>query len=334
VGALELYFDKTKGYAEQDIHTCQLMAGLVTEAMGREAGLTLKKSMAEERSTMLAAIERLQPNLAALAENSAANAHENKPAVGATRPEVICAKCNSQFMPEEQFCGTCGAPRPQGKTEAASQSPAGRSLALGGVISGPDGFTQEEADELAESLALAAEIDSGSSEIQPAQRTLEHDAVWRSAARAQEFLQSLSPRRTPGALVRFWQSRRGDFYLGVAIALVIFVIGWGIWSNHSLGAGRASAASTNANQARKPAPDPDLSMFDKLLITLGLAEAPAVPEYKYKGNPDVQVWVDLNTAQYYCPGSELYQKTPKGKLSTQREAQLDQFEPASRKACD
>jgi hypothetical protein len=63
-----------------------------------------------------------------------------------------------------------------------------------------------------------------------------------------------------------------------------------------------------------------------------LAEAPEEPEYK--GNPDTPVWVDLHTALYYCPGSDLYGKTAKGKLSTQREAQLDQFEPASRKACD
>jgi hypothetical protein len=72
--------------------------------------------------------------------------------------------------------------------------------------------------------------------------------------------------------------------------------------------------------------------MDKILISLGLAEAPEEPENK--GNPDTQVWVDLHTALYYCPGSDLYGKTAKGKLSTQRQAQLDQFEPASRKACD
>ena len=73
IGALELYFDRVRGFAEQDIHTCQLMAGLVTEAIGRDAELALKKSMAAERSTMLAAIERLQPNLAAWAEDQPAD---------------------------------------------------------------------------------------------------------------------------------------------------------------------------------------------------------------------------------------------------------------------
>ena len=85
-------------------------------------------------------------------------------------------------------------------------------------------------------------------------------------------------------------------------------------------------------RAKQPAPDADLSAFDKLLIGLGIAEAPEAPEYK--GNPDTQVWVDLQTALYYCPGSDLYGKTPRGKLTSQRDARLDQFEPAYRKACD
>jgi hypothetical protein len=75
-----------------------------------------------------------------------------------------------------------------------------------------------------------------------------------------------------------------------------------------------------------------LSFFDRVLIQFGLAEAPdPMPD---KGSPGVQVWVDLHTALYYCPGADLYGKTPKGKFTTQREAQLDQFEPASRKPCD
>jgi hypothetical protein len=156
--------------------------------------------------------------------------------------------------------------------------------------------------------------------------------VWSSAARARDFLESISATRTPSALARFWRSRRGDFYLAVAVILVAVVIRWGIWSNHSVGAtGRGTAVSGSATR-KQPAPDADLSAFDKLLIGLGLAEAPETPEYK--GNPEVQVWVDPHTALYYCPGSDLYGKTPQGKITSQRDAQLDQFEPASRKACD
>jgi putative methionine-R-sulfoxide reductase with GAF domain len=386
VGSLELYFDKKEGYAEQDIHTCQLMAGLVTEAIGRETGLTLKKSMAEERSTMLAAIEKLQPKLTALAEKPSENAGEESAVATGERAEIVCANCANHLNAEEQFCGKCGAPRPQRLQSSAASAAVGQNEKLrarpgiftatasgtsaarfgtpgiaaapiaGHALSenlrdsssateisenvlGPMPFTESEAEELVKSLALVAKLDAETRESEDSQNaapaTMDQGAmVWSSAARAQDFLESLSTARTPGALVRFWRSRRGDFYLAIAIAVVIFVIGWGVWSSHSSSAVRATSASLNATRAKKAAADTDLSLFDRLLIGLGLAEAPETPEYKYRGNPDIQVWVDLNTAQYYCPGSDLYEKTAKGKLSTQREAQLDQFEPAYRKACD
>ena len=74
-----------------------------------------------------------------------------------------------------------------------------------------------------------------------------------------------------------------------------------------------------------------LTAFENLMVSLGLAEAPPAPVYL--GNPDTQVWVDVHTALYHCPGSDLFGKTPDGRLSTQREAQQDQFEPANRKVC-
>jgi hypothetical protein len=67
-------------------------------------------------------------------------------------------------------------------------------------------------------------------------------------------------------------------------------------------------------------------------VSLGLAETPPAPVYL--GNPNAQVWVDLHTALYYCSDSDLYGKTQGGKFTTQRDAQLDQFEPAARKNCD
>jgi len=100
-------------------------------------------------------------------------------------------------------------------------------------------------------------------------------------------------------------------------------------SDHSA----APAKGTPAAGASRgnPAPEPDLSFFEKVLVQLGLAEPP--PTKEDKGNPVVQVWVDIHTALYYCPGTDMYGKTPQGKFTTQRQAQLDQFEPAYRKAC-
>jgi len=70
-----------------------------------------------------------------------------------------------------------------------------------------------------------------------------------------------------------------------------------------------------------------------LLVELGLAEVPARAP-SHLGGPDVRVWVDVHTALYYCPGSDLYGKTPGGRFSSQRAAQQDQFEPATRVACE
>ena len=425
IGGLEIYFDKIHGYAEQDIHTCQLMAGLVTEAIGRDADSKLKKSMAAERSTMLAAIERLQPNLAALVAEDQSAAATRTDASASAVAKSPCWKCGGTLVADEQFCGKCGAPRVSDTEPASLQrkvasawhtqqtsqessrtshltaaSPTSEVSSTTAASStyetllpiqadnthhGDDGEAVEDGTgarwpevsslpELEESAPLLAEsfdvsaaeepmaksrpsestsAESLSSQSQFDENEGHHEdedgveqrstalvrpqpeddeIVWSSAAKAREFLESLSATRSPNPLARFWHSRRGDFYLVIAVILMVAVIRWGIWSNHSVGATGGTTVSGTATRHKHPAPDADLSLLDKVLIGLGLAEAPEEPEYK--GNPDTQVWVDLHTALYYCPGSDLYGKTPKGKLSTQREAQLDQFEPASRKACD
>jgi putative methionine-R-sulfoxide reductase with GAF domain len=393
VGALELYFDKMRGFAEQDVHTCHLMAGLVTEAIGREAESSLKKSMASERSTMLEAIEKLKPNLAALAAQASASAAES---TGTSPATLSCWRCGGEVLPVEQYCGTCGASRTEDsepsemqskltaawhKQQADQASPAVPSSAnptaqeTARLVStqweatdfqpeGADPGTEEpiplpewnETDaKLTQFLTPEPDTDSISSPSsspapQPKTDDVEADetalvklqqggdGTWASAANAREFLDKVGP--APKAIIHFWHTRRGSFYLGVAvILLMLVVIRWGILSeDHPVGAtshgtaGSGTAASGTANRHKQPAPDADLSMFDKFLISLGLAEPPEAPPDK--GNPDIQVWVDLHTALYYCPGSDLYGKTQKGRFASQHDAQLDQFESASRKACD
>ncbi|HWW16014.1 MAG TPA: GAF domain-containing protein [Candidatus Dormibacteraeota bacterium] len=374
VGGLELYFDSVRGYAEQDIHTCQLMAGLVTEAIGRDADSKVKKSMAAERSTMLAAIEKLKPNLAALSEDqSAAAAKTSAWASAATAAKSPCWKCGNALLAEEQFCGTCGAPRDSNSEPSSMQSKLASAWLMqqsqqNSTAAPSNGATHPLDTPLppdldqphplsATSFAASADEDAMPAAPRPSESQFDYeetlgdhegkieadstalvkpqqeDVVWSSAAKARNFLEKLAGTRTPNPVVRFWNSRRGDFYLAVAVILVVAVIRWGIWSNHAVGAtSHGTAVSGSANPHKQPAPDADLSTFDKLLVSLGLAEAPEPP--KYNGNPDTQVWIDLQTALYYCPGSDLYGKTPKGRVSSQRDAQLDQFEPADRKPCD
>lgn len=390
VGALELYFDRMRGFAEQDVHTCQLMAGLVTEAIGREAESSLKKSMASERSTMLEAIEKLKPNLAALAAQASGSAGEHP---GTSADTLSCWRCGSEVLPVEQYCGTCGASRTKdGEPEDGEPSEMQNKLAAAWHKQQPEqasptipssvrpvaqetrrlastqwdatDFQPEdypakeqtialpewnEADaKLAQFLTPEPDTDSiaspstsfttqlGKHDVEDQEISLvklqQEDGTLLTAA-TPELTPAAGATSTPNELIRFWHTRRGSFYLGVAV-LTLVVIGWGILSgDHPVAAtGHATAIPGTSNRHKPLAPDADLSMFDKFLISLGLAEAPEAPQDK--GNPDVQVWVDLHTALYYCPGSDLYGKTQKGRFSSQHDAQLDQFEPALRKACD
>jgi hypothetical protein len=140
---------------------------------------------------------------------------------------------------------------------------------------------------------------------------------WASATKANRWLESLNP-KSPGGI---WLAKhRADLYVGGALLLLLIVLsGWGM------------RPAENHPQSKAPA-QPSLTLFEKMLINLGLAEPPPAPVYL--GNPNAPVWVDLHTALYYCSDSDLYGKTQRGKFTTQRDAQLDQFEPAARKNCD
>ncbi len=130
---------------------------------------------------------------------------------------------------------------------------------------------------------------------------------WHSATETKAWLESV---KSPGTAKHWLLEYRANLYLAAAILLLVLVL---------LGVG----IPNNGPQ--------HLGWFDSLLVQLGLAEAPTAPTFE--GNPSTKVWVDTHTALYYCPGTDSYGKTLGGKFETQREAQQDQFEPASRQAC-
>jgi GAF domain-containing protein len=370
-GALELYFAHANGFRDADVHSCQLMAGLVTEALARDEEMTWKKSLAEERSVMLDALEKIKPNLAAMVADAGTSAvGVEAPSEDSSSQSAICSSCGAELVAGEQYCGTCGSPR--APEEPSLQSKLGaflnahpeekdkpHSTAIVSDYQHKDPhFLQDDpfAPSTRQSLPAEKQVasvdesraaqevhdplgkeDGKSSEAvsATAPETKEDHAAWTSAAKAKDFLEQMAAAQKESPFGRFWSARRGDLYLAVAVILVAIVIRWGIWSERSVAAiGANGTPTTTAEGARHPQPDAnaDLSLFDKMLISLGLADAPDVPQNK--GNPDTQVWVDLHTALYYCPGSDLYGKTPKGRYVSQRAAQLDQFEPAYRKACD
>ena len=392
VGGLELFYAHANAFIEQDVHTCQLMAGLITEALVRNKELALKKSVADERAVMLQALEKLKPNLAALMEPRPQPAPQTTMTAETTPAPpsaTSCRKCGNQLMQEEQFCGICGTPRTgeyepptmqskvaylwqmqeakkRNATPEASVDDAGSKFA---EQLGPEKQLADSIEEEMPELFVAPELrahetesetgdwqeGSSSSELEggkietltgipEGQGDAEHTPVteaatpetalvktqpWSSAASARAFLEQLKDTKRPGGLRRFWELRRGDIYLAIALLLVVAVVRWGLWSSRPV---NATSGRPNVAGHHKVDSTADLSFFDRMLVGLGLAEAPATPEDK--GNPDTQVWVDLQTGLYYCPGTDLYGKTPKGKYTSQRDAQLDQFEAAYRRTCN
>lgn len=405
-GSLELYFRDPQVFTEEEVHTCQLLAGLVSEALARNDKTSWKKSLATERAAMMEALEKLKPSLAAIADTSPAKdpvARATAPPTAAPASTFACPKCGHELVGQELFCGNCGLPRSSdygtpslqstiaslwNMQEAMKKAPQAQPLRGPGLPQTPqpnlddvragesasDSIEPTEEDvseiysaaepyapakvlkdqtteptELAEAQVSVDFENSARTDLEIPLHTIPEEqveipaveiekstalaksehAAWSSAATARDFLEQLAAAKDPGVWAEFWNTRRGDIYLAIAVILMLGVIRWGIWSRHPASATGGPSTST---APRRATPEPDLSLFERILVDLGLAEAPE--PLQYKGNPSTQVWVDLQTALYYCPGTDLYGKTPKGRFSSQRDAQFDQFEPAYRKPCD
>jgi hypothetical protein len=271
---------------------------------------------------------------------------------------VRCYKCGHELIAGEQFCGQCGAARSQDGEAASMQS---KLASLWHMRQSSGAEEDEKEDQLSDPAAVAAEVpinvralqqsvattpdpaldSQHNSEIvthrQPVENVIEvasesaaaPSADWTSAQSARDYLQQVTGDTHPRGLAAFWNDHRGDLYLAVAVLVVLVALRFGLWSSRPANAKHKTP--TAPSSVHKPAAR-ELPLFDRVLIHLGLAEAPPTPEDK--GNPSTAVWVDLQTGLYYCPNTDPYGKTPKGKYTSQRDAQLDQFAPAYRKVCD
>lgn len=368
-GALELYYGQPQAFSEQDVHACQLFASLVAEVPAPHGQKAQTSAAASGVGRLQAGGTAEAHGGPRNASTYAGQAYLSNAALcrrcghELLDHEQFCVECGSprtgtnEVPRDKTDLRTERATREQ--QEAETQSPDALAetkhdlawvQALKGQI--PELFaeievppraglesseleTSEPRISIIEKQPQETEVDENTVVVEEApaaeSRALAKPPVaadWSSAASAREFLEQLAGTQRRSAVARLWNERRGDIYLAIAVALIACVIRWGIWSSPSV---NATAAPPNANATRHNSPDSDLSAFDRLLISLGLAEAPE-PAID-KGNPATQVWVDLHSALYYCPGADMYGKTPHGKYATQREAQLDSFEPAYRKVC-
>jgi hypothetical protein len=386
-GLLEIRFADADSIPAPEMRSCQLMAGLMTEAIARAADKEWRQTLAAERAAMLEALERIKPQLERLAVAPASNIAEPAEEVlesadelveasaGPNVPlpvsessaksgrETVCPQCGYQFGERELFCGRCGTPRlarvlppddleskwdslwhvqqrPGNKPRNQEQNsedevvaPSANSAAqfspdfarkfLPNVDDGMAQFSEElnESEVAPENDSAMVVSSEPAGDAPPDSEAIalpqKSQSPWASATQAHRWLESLHPKSVAG----IWLAKhRADLYVGGAVVLLLIVLsGWGM------------RPTDNRAHVKNP-PQPNLTLFEKLLVSLGLAETPPAPVYL--GNPNAQVWVDVHTAQYYCSDSDLYGKTAGGKFTSQRDAQMDQFEPAARRNCN
>jgi len=281
------------------------------------------------------------------AEAIPADGFESK---SAAQLSSACGQCGFLFSEGESFCGRCGTPRSiefstpeellsaaRTLAEAGSDSQPASKFLLEGEVAPAVVHEMPAVSDLARGLQATPAIDGNTAlAIEPApveaeesgeqnsqiQVLLEHEnaawqSPWTSAAKARTWLESV---KNAHSSKRWLGRHQGDVSVAISVLVLLLAVLW--WSPHQV-----------PSKARAKNPEPTLSLFERALVGLGLAQPPSVAP-SFGGNPNAQVWEDVHTALYYCAGSDEYSKTPGGKIATQRDAQLDQFEPAARKPCE
>jgi len=353
-GILEVRFADDTPPHEHVIQTCHLMKGLIGEAISRAAELEWKRTLAAERATVIEALEKIKDRLAAEPAAKPASPVPEKPRFASpaiqpaktgrhaeakpeTKTEEVkkeshCRICGYKYADEEMFCGNCGTARSSETGDNGLQS---KWASMWRMKQAAERKQEENAEEQAspaseppKALAEKSGPEGGSEQApitalatqgQPIAVSPVAVSPWSSATHAREWLESMRSRSRRNAW--FSKNKANLYLLSALFILVVVLSGWG-----------TRRVQDQIASIQQQSGQPHLTAFEKLLVSLGLAELPAAPANP--GNPNTQVWVDLHTALYYCPGSDLYGKTPGGKFTSQHDAQQDQFQPAAQKSCD
>lgn len=326
---------------------------------GRQAALLITP-MSSSRPKLKLDEQSFQDMLAAAFTIQEHNAKRKR----AVPPENVCSKCGTPTKPGEQLCRQCAGEeqRPgeqlqrkwasmwlmsqeQGTLDHPATAPIDATRET--ILSETDEVRFTDAFEIPDQPAKAAVAlsdfrhapdlsDPVEENIDPPAEELAYEPSYTALTKLSSAPQlremtaddielpspEISDEASPAATWNLRDLRlrlrfhRADLYLVVAIVVSTFAMVWVL-----------SATPVGATQRK-----PHLRPWERALVSLGLADPPEPPPRR--GNPNIQVWVDPKTALYYCVGEDLYGKAPGGHATTQREAQMDQYEPASRAACE
>lgn len=259
----------------------------------------------------------------------------------ASSERVACSQCGHWLEPEHQFCGHCGTRREEfrpgermqrkwaslwmmsqkqgaapdfssGKSESTLTSDEPSPEETGLQLSSSDSLWSDDA-----SFPDGEEIQAEENDLKLHSLLLAHgDGAGEGQGETPETTEL--ERSAPWDLRLVLRFHRGDLYLALAILVSALALCWVIWG---------TPLTRGADKG------PQLTVGERTLVKLGIAEAPERPVV-YRGNPDARVWADPHTALYYCDGDEQFGGTRGGHYSTQKEAQMDRFSPAARTPCE
>ncbi|MBV8476652.1 MAG: GAF domain-containing protein [Acidobacteria bacterium] len=359
-GSIEMYFYQVSGFGESETRAAELMAEVASEVMASGAEQEIRNELDLERASVLQALEMLGPELQRISGQKT----EASAPLAARSESESCRACGHALQRNQTSCSACGAARAteifpsaalQGKWAVLWE----RHLAGGGqngmplfrkppqeetVVSSEEletSLEEEEPDEnhsSEEPWKPGAEFDSaseGSTLLAEAggPRTSIEVSPWVDEPESQEPPSTKFPENPWRARLERLKARPGDASLVLGALVLVMTLIWAFWSRpeNAPSANAQPPAVTAVKRRPRPKP-PKLSVLEQVLVGLGLAVPPPMPQYL--GDPNVKVWEDLQTALYYCPDAELYGNTAKGRYTTQAEAQQDAFDPALRKPCD
>ncbi len=349
VGLVELRWSKADGFHECDVRTCELMAALVTEMLDTKDAES-ERAVGDPQTFMPWPDTRIEaaPEPPESTHSRASQEATTDPAgVPEQAPEELapqCRVCGRLFGAGEAFCGNCSMPRVAGSpTEnlqskwasmwfmhqaqetlqereqalevpppAVEEAEYSRQFRTSSDAAPPAVFPDTLSPETEIKLPEPVEPESQALSMWVHQERAHHEPEQTHRMARGEVGRSLR-RVLEGLRLHLRMPRRTVQLVIVSSVVFALLLLWSI----------------------RPAGDPShLTWFESLLVEFGLAEVPQQRQPVYNGVADIRVWVDVHTALYYCPGSDLYGKTPGGHFSTQRAAQEDQFEPATRAACE
>jgi len=334
-GLVEVRWEHAKAFLEDDSRACRLMAGLITTILEGDSSADAAALVAASQLTDSAPAAnpaRLGSRADRAEPNETVPAGDN----GDELPDE-CRVCGKKFGADEVFCGNCSLPRLAAVSSDGLQSKWASMWYMQQAHN-----SRRPAQEISRTLpSWILPIESKPAE--PVPRPVA--ATPRPAEPippAEEVTRSVWSRPSEAAA----GTAKAFSTESIAVDLDALLDGeksvlervsqpMGTVRRHPVAAviGTLAMFLSLSVWAFSPAPgNHQITRLESILVQLGLAEVPSSAPSAL-GSPDVRVWVDVHTALYYCEGSELYGKTPEGRFTTQREAQQDQFQPASESVC-